>query len=291
MLFGSSFPCRNGFILLRLLSASILLSGAVAKGLSLAGMGKYALASGNVSWEVLPIVFETVFGLWVLRGWWPRGIWWSSLFVWASLSIISLVKILQGHDSCGCFGAVSIHPSVMLFTDMSVFLAFVVFPPRRAAQESGSQERLAVGVLFVTLMSTGAALSFRQQAIETIPANWIDQPFPLISQIASGQDLADGAWIVVLYRKDCTKCRSFIANFERSWNGEGDQRAVLLEIGDSKPTPVATSRVQHRSLRHPLPHTTSVPIVVYLEDGIVVQLDAPRDLDAGVVSVNSRGAT
>ena len=59
---------------------------------------------------VATIELEIVLGLWLLSGWLPRAVWMTTLAFFGILAAVSLYLALEGQQSCGCFGRVTVSP-------------------------------------------------------------------------------------------------------------------------------------------------------------------------------------
>lgn len=46
------------------------------------------------------------------------------------------------------------------------------------------------------------------------PETWIGQRFPLVAHIDIGDQLAEGLWLVLLHRPDCSACRDAVSQYE-----------------------------------------------------------------------------
>lgn len=56
------------------------------------------------------VMFEAIFGWWLLIGPRARWTWWAALGTFTLFLLASLHKAISGADSCGCFGPVRVNP-------------------------------------------------------------------------------------------------------------------------------------------------------------------------------------
>lgn len=69
---------------------------------------------------------EAALGMWLLSGRWPSASWLVAVATFAAFTAYNLFSLGFGHRSCGCFGAVELHPVVPLSLDVAVLAALFV---------------------------------------------------------------------------------------------------------------------------------------------------------------------
>jgi hypothetical protein len=78
---------------------------------------------------IATIEIETVLGIWLLVGWWPRTAWGFTLSFFALLAALSLYLALDGQRSCGCFGQMTVNPWLTFVLDVAVLAALMFCRP------------------------------------------------------------------------------------------------------------------------------------------------------------------
>ncbi len=101
----------------------------------------------------------------------------------------------------------------------------------------GSYRAAAIG-------DTGEILG-DSQFVALRPETWVGRRFPLLNHIDIGGQIAEGQWIVALYRRDCPHCREAIQRLKALGRGlpaePGGPQVALIEMprydsaGDSSP--------------------------------------------------------
>lgn len=154
--------------------------------------------------------------------------------------------VMLGASSCGCFGAISVHPGITLAVDLTFFLALIVLgrrEPRLALTQTLPTSRVilaglwglaSVAVAFgltargaqnhgssadgTAIKATGIAAALPAQGYY-LPEyeSWIGRPFVEL-EIASWvrglpPDLGLGQQYVVFYRKDCEHCHELLDHY------------------------------------------------------------------------------
>ena len=71
---------------------------------------------------VTAIVVEFAIGIWCLffakRH--PIATIWCLVIIFLAFSTYQLSKLLSGHSSCGCFGALEVHPAIVFLLDVGI---------------------------------------------------------------------------------------------------------------------------------------------------------------------------
>jgi len=125
------------------------------------------------------------------------------------------------------------------------------------------------------------ALAMQESVTVLEPDRWVGQRFPLQEQIDIGAQLAEGNWIVVLVRHDCSHCREALPSYER-W------AQALAAAGD--PTQIAIIEIPPYSEKQQFPVCechfgrlnatrnwfVETPVELSLQDGIVTHVVTNR---------------
>lgn len=109
------------------------------------------------------------------------------------------------------------------------------------------------------------------------PETWIGKRFPLLKYIDIGDQLAEGDWIVVLYRHDCPQCRRVLSEHSRmadtSLGRLATSRIALVQVPPyGRPGCSATScKAIHMTARLDASKAWFVktPVAIFLEGGLV----------------------
>ena len=222
------------FGVVRLALGLLLLAAAALKGQQLAAepVGGTGLLDSRLV-LVAAVECELLFGLWLLSGLLPRATWMAACGCFGLFACVSLYKGLSGAASCGCFGRVAVNPWYTFALDTAAVLALLRFPPPRPLPSSFilPPSSFAVLALFLLLglpagwaMATYRAASLDDagellgdgRVVVLEPVKWIGKRFPLLPYIDIGDQLAEGEWIVVLYRHGCPDCHRLLSELRNS---------------------------------------------------------------------------
>jgi hypothetical protein len=224
----------------------------------------------------------------------PRLTWALSLLCFSGFALISLYKGISGYSTCGCFGRVPVSPWYTFALDAAAVLALLRWRPRGSSRFHVATFARSAAVLAVWLLvGTPVALGTWTEPVGTLtdlgealpdgktillkPETWIGKRFPLLPYIDIGDRLADGDWIVVLYRRDCPKCQEAISKSERRREDiVAGRRLVPLAFVEIEPLESETRRSPSERqtaasgrLKKPMDWFIVTPCVVRLSDGIV----------------------
>jgi hypothetical protein len=299
---------RYGYEVVRTLAALLLLAAAGLKAYQLSTepvSGTGLLESSR--WLLMAVVeFELFFGLWLISELlpWPlrrsaggEGVgvtWLAALICFAVFSFVSLYKGISGYETCGCFGKIKVTPWYTAMLDLSVVLSLLWFRPTRLlahfrGELKALRARLA-GVLalwfFFAVPSAVAMALYRAanlsdagfvvgdgRAVLLEPENWTGKRFPLLDYIDVGDQLREGAWLVLLYHHDCPKCRDAIGDLGWITCHMCKARIALIEmppcaqadhlLAETKPFVCGRLRSDREWFAH-------APVFVGLHSGIVM---------------------
>ena len=222
----------------RVLVAVLLLTAAALKAHQLATeplLGRSILDSRLVLTGT--VEFELFFGLWLLANPWPRVGWVAALACFCIFGCVSLCKALSGYNTCGCFGRIVVNPFITATLDWVVVCALLRWrsvgqgsPFTALSKKLISRLTLvlaswicfgvpmavaAVGYGPARLGNDGLIVDDGSNLVVIDPIAWAGLPIPLLPYIDDSPDLteqptrplrtrlAEGDWIVVLYRHDC----------------------------------------------------------------------------------------
>ncbi len=213
--------------------------------------------------------------------------------------------VLLGASSCGCFGAITIHPGITLVVDFAFFLGLLVLgrrEPRLALTRTLPTSRVVLAGLW-SLASVAVAFALTTNGsmaagedVETpvaagnaaaaaLPADgyylpqyesWIGRPF-LELEIASWvlglpEDLETGQQYVVFFRKDCEHCHELL---EIYFNGSLSWPTTAIAVPERNGWPTENLQVFpcHDCRMAELPAGVDwflqTPVLVRLGDGVV----------------------
>jgi len=236
----------------------------------------------------------TVVGvMWLL----PRLARLAGVLMLGSFLPVLLGDVLMGASSCGCFGAVRIHPGVTLVLDLAFFLGLLVLgrqaPSLALAEVLPTIRVVAAGVWTIASFAAGFGLTGIFAAtpaagaadlVADLPADgyylpqydaWIGKPWqevPLSAWvIGAPDDIAVGPRYLLLYRKDCEHCHELMEVF---FTGplEVPTTAVAVPEREGFPDhelPFACSECSIAELPAGVDWFVQTPALVRLFDGIV----------------------
>jgi hypothetical protein len=202
------------------------------------------------------------------------------------LAGVSWIGTIRGAARCGCLGAVSVPPWILLILDVGAAAALLW---RSLSSSSWSEKQvvalvlacisnayigMAVGsVLFPRLGVVTSALS--PEAIQAANTVIIRQselqpghPFPLLPYIRIDDDLSRGNWKVILAKAGCSRCEQRLRGSE--CQPESDERvAVILAKVQTGWTLPESCKAVLGWLSSDKDWTFEAPLIIRLVDGRV----------------------
>lgn len=196
---------------------------------------------------LLVVAFEMQLGCWLLLG--PRSRWtWRVAFgCFCVFTSVTAYKALAGMDSCGCFGALRVHPWVTLVFDVAAVVGLVscrTQPAPVAAHTSAVQFIRPVAAGAVITLFVAVAAGARQSQIVRLdadapftasgnlvllePDKWIGMQFPLLDHLDIDADLSMGSWTVLLIHDGCPVCRDVMLQLEEALRAGADVPLIAL---------------------------------------------------------------
>ena len=154
-----------------------------------------------------------------------------SCVLFSGFGAYSLWSLAAGEPTCGCFGAVKVHPGVPLAIDIvatsgSFWCCWHAVSNATAWRRAWPRivgSALVAGVSASVLeISAPRALDISQignagsrDAFFIDPNTWVRGSCPIANFIIGGQHLARGRWFVLFYHHDCELCRRALENCMR----------------------------------------------------------------------------
>ncbi|WP_326522222.1 Ig-like domain-containing protein [Gemmata algarum] len=277
----------------RLLGAALCAAG-LLKGHELAVEGGAPSGPEGVI-SVGSVFSETLFGVWLVLGLWPRVSWWLAAGCFVAFLGVALDKAVAGHTSCGCFGRVVVPPWYTVAFDAAAILLLALCAAGVSVGPSVAGRRWRVAALAVTGLglSVGLAGAFRSaprsfggeqvlaegETIRLSPDEWLGHSFPLAQYIDGGDRLTSGEWVVMFYHADCPKCQSalplYVGLARQLADASSRTRVALVEMPpfterETRPAGRDAAFFQARlSARHRW--VLNPPLFLLLKDGIVTK--------------------
>jgi hypothetical protein len=224
---SARFPSLMYSITSRLAGLVLTVAG-VLKSVAPAPDGNAIGLSSNSYVQAPQAAAEVLLGLWLLTGLLPRAAWWLATACFCAFLGISLFRAFSGESSCGCFGALHIHPWVTAALDGLLLFGLIAFRPARFSQPVPVRRRAAWAVIGLVALVAGGIPLLRAAAhspaqdfdasdsadiLDKKPVDWARQRLPLLRHIDIGDRLASGRWIVMLYRWNCGKCQQALPQY------------------------------------------------------------------------------
>jgi hypothetical protein len=231
-------------------------------------------------------------GLLLLSGLYWQRLRWVALSLFASFALYSLSLALSGATSCGCFGAVNIHPWWTFSLDLAVVLGLLIAIGRakHSPESAGKPEmpaslnhrRIATATIAVSVIS--AALLARYVGSRTAlaegvvsaggnltilePEKWIGKFLPVAADI--DVDLSRGNWIVLFHRHDCPDCGEAVPRYEELALRSRDKQVALVEVPPFHGSADAAVGPSRRArLSGDREWFVQTPVEIQLVDGVV----------------------
>jgi hypothetical protein len=218
----------NGYHCVRAVPAIVLLAAAGLKFQQLASEPVGEIGIFHARWFMAAIAeCELFVGIWLLSNAWPKPTRAVAIACFGLFAAASLFEASVGEHSCRCFGELSINPWCTAIFDLVAVAAFLRWRPM-AASFDGKRAAVALAVwLFLGVPAAYAVASYEEATLSDAgeiigdgnvvvlkPETWIGKRFPLLGHVDFGDQLANGIWLVLLHRHDCSACREAAAEYE-----------------------------------------------------------------------------
>ncbi|MGC8642054.1 MAG: MauE/DoxX family redox-associated membrane protein [Isosphaeraceae bacterium] len=258
---------------------------------------------GSVPVLICLVWFELLLGCWILTGLYRRVTRWIVVAAFGLFAVAALALALQGSESCGCFGRVQVNPWYTFAFDAAAALAVGLCPASAPPPQTlwRLPRRLIICCALATCLGGLATWAILAQAPRDLdlgslgqhagavvvlkPETWEGKSFPLIPYLDLDTPTArlnEGRWIAVIYRNDCSHCRSVVPELWALASGRAGVQMAFLEMppyaSPDKSLLAAASRLSSRiavgRLSDRLQWFAQTPVLVELEDGIVRRAEA-----------------
>ncbi|HZL36735.1 MAG TPA: MauE/DoxX family redox-associated membrane protein, partial [Tepidisphaeraceae bacterium] len=273
--FGYDFVSR-AFAVILLIAAGLKLQRLV--------VGQAALPLTRSSEEWVAIALEWGMAAWLL---WGVGKMWARRAAMLLLAVFLCVAAWRWHagdTDCGCFGAVAVHPAWTTALDAAMLLALWALRPLRFASErmtySGALSCAVAatcifGASFFIAGEARADIHGGPRVVVLHPSAWRGQAFPLLPSIdpAARADLSAGRCTVILFDRNCEKCRRYLIQrviaTDRAGRAERVQAIDIAPASDSGSPDVFLCAIPQIKLRGDVTYAANVPVEISLDGGLV----------------------
>jgi hypothetical protein len=199
---------QKRFRIIRYPLAALLLVGAVLKTLQLIN-GVYHTVLSNSS-ELGVVIGESILALWLLSGVLTRFAWLASIVTFTGFAFYSAISLYTHHISCGCFGAVTLHPQSALIINLTVILLLLTTGPPVSSRPITLARTFGIGFAIVGIFffsaNGGVRAIYGKQITQLRIEDWIGQRLPILDQIDIAHELSTGEWLVLFFHHDCGNC-------------------------------------------------------------------------------------
>lgn len=278
----------------------LLVCAAILKTFQLFTEPAAALASPLSRWFApMQVGVELGIGLGALAGLYWRQLRWIALLLFTFFAGYSLYLAIGGAASCGCFGALEIHPWWTFFLDLAVVLGLLVSVRHDGGWKDGTeslgplpvssakgQQIITAGVIALLVLSVTLLGRFAVRQTATAeglltgagdlvvlePEQWVGNSLPIADFI--DLDLSSGEWIVLLHRHDCAECQEAVPRYE--------QLAISKNVALVEVPPYGIQHSKHARLRDDREWFVQTPVEIRLQDGVVVSASTKLPLHAGM---------
>lgn len=252
-------------------------------------------AYGFPGWSTyLFIQLELLLGVALLAGIAGKGGVRIAMVVFVGFAAFSVYRALAGHESCGCFGAIKVHPWATFTLDI-VIVGLLAWSLRRPMPSpSLTRPRIAFAIVLCVMLSGitgGLSYAFAPQRLADgegriieagglvilEPDAWVEKQLPIARHLSPAVDTSQGEWTLLVYHHDCHDCQEALPHYHRLASLEGNQRrkVLLVEVppyGEhAQHGPAHTARLSDQN-----EWFVQAPVEIQLKDGIVQQ--ASREL-------------
>ena len=229
-------------------AGAILIASALFKATSPTESATLVAAYGLPTWtSLLLIQLEVVLGVLLftgIAGSIGRVI---ALIAFVLFASFSAYRALAGYESCGCFGAVQVHPWITFAIDL-LLISLLTWNVRQSA-EAPARTRPTVAFAMVSCLllsgtAWGLSLTFQPHSLAgddgiVVPAGglvilepetWNGKKLPIAKHMSPNVDLSQGDWTMLLYHHDCRDCQAALPHYEQLAAQTHGRRLLLVEI-------------------------------------------------------------
>lgn len=266
----------------------LLVGAAVLKAAQLLAEPALSAASPALRYLVpLQIAAEAGLGLLALSGVWWRQLRWLALVFFSAFALYSFHLATSGAATCGCFGALNVHPWWTFAIDAAVvagLAASIAWGTNAVPIVARPRQAIALAMLCgVALGGTVFAAALRAAGSSSLaagdglvvlePEAWIGQRLPIAEFIDA--DLSQGEWTVLLHRHDCPDCQEATPQYESLAAG---RNVALVEVPPFGQEVANSGPAVYTRLREERDWFVQTPVEMRLSSGVVV--GASTDLPA-----------
>lgn len=251
-------------------------------------------------------VLITGLAIWLCCGMFRKVAWTLAIAAFAVFTADALYKALSGAASCGCFGKVTVNPWITLCAiDVPVLLALILLWPKQERFLPENWPSLdhflgtalptfaLLGLLLWTIISYPPAAE-TEDYVQVDMAAWTGRPFSHLGDIDIADEISGGLAIVLFYHNDCHTCIEMLpvySEFNETLAEQGIKTAFieLPPYGGEDPSALpADTACLTGALTNPREWITSTPLLIILQDGVVVKMwenEIPQTLDELLESI------
>lgn len=256
-----------------------------------------------VEWRAVQgtlVVGEIWLAIWLLGT--PRLLFASRVLrmLFVAMLAYSVIRLIQGSETCGCFGRVRVHPGWTMLLDVVCLVWLHCITPNRQsrpAQFARVKWQRVIPVIAVVSIPPLAWMAFvgttvgnqslarrSGHAMVLDPDGWVGSQLPIEGYVettnAIRESLRRGRALVVLVRHDCVKCQEMMHLFQ-TLSGQDNTRVILVEV-----PPVASSGsvVTDGRLTADMEWFVPTPTAILLQDGVVLHVSHDAALSGQFLS-------
>lgn len=294
--YSSSNAQQNTSRAIDCFAGAILIASALLKAASPSESATLAAAYGLPTWSSLLLIqLEVVLGVLLITGVAGGAGRIVALLAFVLFACFSAYRALAGYESCGCFGAVQVHPWITFAIDL-LLISVLTWNVRESA-EAPPQTRPNIAFAMASWLllggtACGLALAFQPHTLagDSVsistgglvilePETWSGKKLPIAQHISPTVDLSQGNWTLLLYHHDCPDCQAALPHYQQLAAqplGEGARRRLLLVEVPPYGDVSQHGRANFARLSDKVEWFVQAPVEIQLSEGTVQQ--ASRDL-------------
>ncbi|MGE4285008.1 MAG: MauE/DoxX family redox-associated membrane protein [Phycisphaerae bacterium] len=251
-------------------------------------------------------VLITGLAVWLCCGMFRKIAWTLAIAAFGVFTADALYKAISGASSCGCFGKVAVNPWITVCAiNLPILIMLIALWPKKdkffsppwPAIDHLLGTALPTGLLLTLLLWT--ALSYppaseTDEYVQVDAAAWTGEAFSHLGEIDIAGEISDGLSALLFYHNDCHTCVEMLPvynGFSEILSEQGIKIAFieLPPYGGPEPSalPAGTTALTG-SLTNPREWITSTPLLIVLQDGVVVKMwenEIPQTLDELLESI------
>jgi len=243
--------------------------------------------------HLMTIEADLALGLWLVSGFRHQIAAWFAFAYFLLLAGASGYLLIEGSQTCGCFGPVAVKPWVTLVFNLTAVCALALCPRTQSKRDILPVRLHFPVVALVVLCFVGPYLlvasgpdrrittalnvesgEFGETIILDVE-NWVGRRLPILKYLDGAERLEQGWWTVVLHQQDCEVCERFLRQTAAEAKDRQPPLALVEVVAVGRVAvgpPAGVKGALHTSLTGWRRWVVQTPTIVELDNGNVTKV-------------------